>query len=253
MSAMEPVPVLCFPFAGAGASAFRRCQEYPTEVLRICPVQLPGREERFGEPPHTDVSAAVAELLPDALDLVDGSPTVALFGHSLGAVLGYEMAHQLTQVDGLTVTRLFVSGSPGPWTSRSRRATGLSDEEFLERVREFAGYAHPALEHPELRDMLLPTLRSDVAMHEDYLAPSPKPLAAPITSIRGTADELVSASQSAEWAAATSVEWQSLELPGTHMYLVDDPGSLVRLMADVLAGQRIQGTQGTQGIQGIQG
>ncbi len=238
---MDPVPVVCFPFAGAGASVFRRCQEYPSDVLRICPVQLPGREERFGEPPYTEVSAAVADLLPEVLDLIDGAPVVALFGHSLGAVLGYEMAHQLTRADGVTVARLFVSGSPGPWTRRDRRATGLTDEEFLERVREFAGYAHPALEHPELRDMLLPTLRADVAMHEDYVAPSTKPLAAPITSIRGTADELVSAAQTAEWAAATSAGWRAVELPGSHMYLVDEPVELVRLMSDALARQRIEG------------
>lgn len=231
----EPVPVLCFPFAGAGASAFRRAQEYPTDVLRICPVQLPGREERFDEPPYTDVSQAVVDLLPEALDLLEGSPRVALFGHSLGAVLAYEMAHRLAQIDGLTVAQLFVSGSPGPWTRRTRRATGLSDEEFLDRVREFAGYAHPALEHPELREMLLPTLRADVAMHEDYLAPSDKRLPAPITSIRGAADELVSTEQSAEWAAATSRGWRAVELPGTHMYLVDSPAELVRLMAGVLA------------------
>jgi len=230
--------VLCFPFAGAGASAFRRCQEFPSDVLRICPVQLPGREERFDEQPYTDVVHAVADLLPEVLDLIDGSSRVALFGHSLGAVLGYEMAHQLTAeygADGLTVARLFVSGSPGPWTRRERRATGLSDEEFLERVREFAGYTHPALEHPELREMLLPTLRADVAMHENYVAPSAKPLDAPITSIRGNHDELVSASQAAEWATATSRGWQTVELPGNHMYLIDSPVELVRLMAGVLA------------------
>ena len=201
---MEPVPVLCFPFAGAGASVFRRCQEYPTGALRICPVQLPGREERFDEPPYTDVAHAAVDLLPQVLELVDGSPRVALFGHSLGAVLGYETAHQLAQIDGLTVVQLFVSGSPGPWTRRERRATGLTDDQFLQRVREFAGYSHPAMEHPELRELLLPTLRADVAMHEDYLAPSDKRLAAPITSIRGAADELVTAEQSVEWATATS-------------------------------------------------
>jgi len=232
---VDTVAVLCFPFAGAGASAFRRCREYPADALRICPVQLPGREERFDEPPYDDVSHAAVDLMPEVLELIGGSPRVALFGHSLGAVLAYEMAHQLVQIDGLPVAQLFVSGSPGPWTRRPRRATGLSDEEFLRRVREFAGYTHPALEHPELRELLLPTLRADVAMHEDYLAPSDKRLPAPITSIRGTADELVSAEQSAEWAAATSRGWRAVELPGNHMYLVDSPAELVRLMAGVLA------------------
>jgi surfactin synthase thioesterase subunit len=236
---MQPVPVLCFPFAGAGASAFRRCQEYPSQVLRICPVQLPGREQRFAEPSYTDAAQAVEGLLPEVLEMVGDSRRVALFGHSLGAVLAYEMAHRLRQMEGLTVANVFVSGSPGPWTQRDKRATGLTDDEFLLQVRELAGYAHPALEHPELREMLLPALRADVALHEAYRAPSDKPLDAPITSIRGAEDELVSPAQAGEWAAATSRGCRLVVLPGNHMYLIEAPVELVRLMEEVLGAEAV--------------
>ena len=234
---MSVTPVLCFPFAGAGASVFRRCQENAPEPVRICPVQLPGREDRFGEPLQADVPRQVEELLPQILDLIGGDRTVAVFGHSFGAVLAYEAAHRLSAIDGLTVAQAFVSGSPGPWTRRPQPASGLSDEEFLARVREFAGYTHPALEHPELREMLLPTLRADVEMHEAYLAPSDRPLDVPITSIRGIDDELVTPEQAAEWAVATSQECRRVDLPGNHMYFVDSPVELVTLMAEVLAGE----------------
>lgn len=230
--------MLCLPFAGAGASAFRRAQEFPDDTVRICPLQLPGREERFGEPPFTDAAEAVADLLPAALDLAAGSPAVAVFGHSLGAVLAFELAHQLRRLPRPELVRVFVSGSPGPWTRREPRATGLSDEDFLGQVRGFAGYSHPALEHPELREMLLPTLRADVELHENYLAPPGRLLDVPITSIRGSEDELVSAEQAAQWQAATSAGCRLRELPGNHMYLIDSPVELVRLMADELAGQR---------------
>ncbi len=235
---MVEIPVLCLPFAGAGASAFRRAQEFASETVRICPLQLPGREERFDEPPVTDAGQAVADLLPVALDLVSGSPAVAVFGHSLGAVLAFELAHQLRQLPRPEVVRVFVSGSPGPWTRREPRATGLSDEDFLRQVRGFAGYSHPALEHPELREMLLPTLRADVELHENYLAPPGRLLDVPITSIRGSSDELVSAGQAAEWSAATSAGCQLREVPGNHMYLVDSPAELVRLMDAELAAYR---------------
>ncbi|CAM2734338.1 MULTISPECIES: thioesterase II family protein [Streptomyces] len=232
-----PIPVLCFPFAGAGASVYRRCQEYGSDTVRILPVQLPGREERFGEPLHTEVTAAVDGLLPEVLDLVAGHPAVALFGHSLGAVLAYETAHRIAGLGRPELVTLVVSGSPGPWTQRETRATGLTDEEFLRQVREFAGYSHPALEHPELREMLLPPLRADVEMHENYRSPSEKPLAVPLVSVRGEDDELVSRQQAAEWEAATTGGCRQVELPGGHMYLVDDPAGLMRLLEAELAGQ----------------
>jgi surfactin synthase thioesterase subunit len=224
------VPVLCFPYAGAGASAFRRCQEVPSDAVRICPVQLPGREERLGESLETDVAAAVDGVLSELLDLVDGSPQVALFGHSLGAVLAYEAAHRLGELDGPSVVRLFVSGSPGPWTGREVRATGLSDEEFLARVEQLAGYSHPALSHPDLREVLLPTLRADVQMHEKYRPPPGDRVGVPITSIRGTHDDLVSAPEAAQWTEATTVECRLVEVPGGHMYLVDTPAALVGVL-----------------------
>ncbi|MFE5214962.1 MULTISPECIES: thioesterase II family protein [unclassified Streptomyces] len=229
------IPVLCFPFAGAGASAFRRCQEYGSDTVLLTPVQLPGREERFGEQPYTDVVAAVDDLLPAVLDQVAGSPAVALFGHSLGAVLAYEMAHRITALGRPEVVKLFVSGAPGPWTRRETRATGLSDDEFLRQVRDFAGYSHPALEHPDLRELLLPPLRADVEMHENYLAPSQKPLTVPVVSVRGETDELVSREQAAEWEASTTAGCRQVELPGGHMYLVDSPVGLVRLLDAELA------------------
>ncbi|MCX5194628.1 alpha/beta fold hydrolase [Streptomyces sp. NBC_00249] len=234
------IPVLCFPFAGAGASAFRRCQEYGSDTVLITPVQLPGREERFGEPLYTDVVSAVDDLLPTVLEQIAGSPVVALFGHSLGAVMAYEMAHRLNSLGRPQVLKLFVSGSPGPWTQRETRATGLTDEAFLQQVKEFAGYTHPALENPDLREWLLPPLRADVEMHENYRAPSDKPLDIPVVSIRGESDELVSAAQAAEWEAATTGGCRQVELPGGHMYVVDSPADLVRLIDGELAGQGVR-------------
>lgn len=231
---MDLLPVLCFPFAGAGASAFRRSQEYSARRVRIVPVELPGRAQRFAEPPYTQVSAAVDGLLPEVRHLLDDAREVALFGHSLGAVLAFDMALRLEDEGRFAVRGVFVSGSPGPWTRRTRRATGLSDDEFLDRVKELAGHEHPALEDPELREMLLPALRADVEMHEDYLAEPGVRLSAPVFSIRGADDELVSADEAAQWAEATTGAFRTVELPGNHMYVADDPLALVRLVDDLL-------------------
>ncbi|WP_216588243.1 thioesterase II family protein [Streptomyces brasiliscabiei] len=229
------VPLLCFPFAGAGASFFTPWQRYDLKATRVHPVQLPGRERRLDDPPFPDVRTAVESLAGELLadpDLAAGP--VALFGHSFGAVLAYEMARHLREVKGTPVAHLFVSGSAGPTTRREAGATGLPDDEFLARVREFAGYDHPTLQDPELLELLLPALRADVELHEAYVPGADGPLDVPLTSLRGLDDTLVSAGQAQEWATVTRSGARFEELPGGHMYLTEYPGPLLKLIDDEL-------------------
>jgi surfactin synthase thioesterase subunit len=213
--------LLCVPFAGAGASFFHPWRALSTDRWRIVSVELPGKERRILETPYRNVVEAAKNSVDDvAAALGEGGRTV-LFGHSLGAVLAYELVHLLRNRDDVHVDRLFVSGSPGPWTQRARRATGLPDEEFLSRVEEFAGFRHEALDHPEMRELILPVLRADCEMHENYLPSTDEPLAVPITSLRGSSDGLVSAEEAQEWRKATTREFSFTEFPGDHMYLVD--------------------------------
>jgi surfactin synthase thioesterase subunit len=226
--------VICLPFAGAGASFFRAWQPLAPESLGLVAVQLGGREERFIDEPRSEVDSAVEDILPTVLEQIGGAGRVALFGHSLGAVLAFELARRLERIGGIPLARLFVSGSPGPWSRRESRATGLPDDTFLEQVQRFSGYTHPAFEHPEMRMMLLPVLRADVAMHENYRPSTDRPLPIPVTTLRGKDDELVDAARIAEWADTSAPGFRSAELAGGHMYLTDQAEEVLRLMADHL-------------------
>lgn len=231
----DATKLVCLPYAGAGASFYRPWAALAGDALEIVPLQLPGRERLIDEPPHRDVHQAVDALLPQLRErLGSGDPRVALFGHSLGAVLAYELAHRLTAEPGIEVVHLFVSGSPHPGQVREQRATGLSDDEFLARVGEFAGYSHPAFDDPEMREMLLPTLRADVEMHETYVPSTPLPLDAPVTVIRGEDDTLVGHDEAASWDKATARDFDYVEVPGGHMYLTESAPALVRLIVSQL-------------------
>jgi surfactin synthase thioesterase subunit len=232
----QPVPVLCLPHAGAGAAFFRSWLASTPQPVALRPIQLPGREELIDEDPYTDIGSALIGLLPGVLEVLSRPAAVALFGHSLGAVLAYEVARHLQCQPGIRVQRLFVSGSPAPHLGRSRRATGLDDTEFLDRVLEFAEYRHPAFDIPELRELILPTLRADVRMHEDYRPLPGAALTAPITCFRGIDDELVSAAEADAWREATAGDFELIELPGGHMFVSDDCGPLLRVVGARLAG-----------------
>jgi surfactin synthase thioesterase subunit len=225
----DTVPLICLPFAGAGASFFQDWMPL-TGTLEILAPQLPGREKRFLEEPYRDVEEAISGILPEVMKMLRPYNRAIIFGHSLGAVLAFELAHRLTAGDKIQIDHLVVSGSPGPWTPRQRRATGLDDAGFIEQVREFAGYDHPALNDPDMREMLLPLLRADVEMHENYYPPENRILNVPITSVRGSFDELVSDEEAAQWQRATRLPLQMLQIPGGHMYLTQSPQILLRMI-----------------------
>ncbi|MGY5059956.1 thioesterase II family protein [Streptomyces sp. 900105755] len=223
------IALVCVPFAGAGPSFFHPWRALSADRWRVVPVELPGRERRVLETPYRNVVEAAENSVDDVLsDLGEGARAV-LFGHSLGAVLAYELTHLLS-ARGVRVERLVVSGSPGPWTQRERRATGLPDVEFLARVEEFAGFRHEALDHPEMRELILPVLRADCDMHENYVPSTDEPVSVPICSVRGSYDGLVGAEQALEWRRATTGEFSYAELPGDHMYLVDHARAVLDLI-----------------------
>ncbi|MFF1699343.1 thioesterase II family protein [Streptomyces sp. NPDC058257] len=221
--------LLCLPFAGAGPSFFHPWRALSADRWRVVPVELPGRERRIMETPYRNVVEAAKDSVDDIVaELGDGAPTV-VFGHSLGAVLAYELVHLLS-ARGVRVERLVVSGSPGPWTQRERRATGLPDEEFLARVEEFAGFRHEALDHPEMRELILPVLQADCEMHENYVPSTDELVSVPICSLRGRSDGLVTAAEAQQWRDATTGEFSYVEFPGDHMYLVDSGREVLDLI-----------------------
>ncbi|SES47876.1 Surfactin synthase thioesterase subunit [Streptomyces sp. yr375] len=227
----HPFPLVCLPFAGSGAGFYRAWTEVSGQDIKVLPVQLPGREELFLDEPFTDAIDAAGQLAPRIAEITAEMPDFGLFGHSLGAVLCYEIARELLRLGHPGPTHLYVSGSPGPWNGRDSRATGLNDDEFVERVQEFAGYRHAAFDNPDLRELLLPVLRADVAMHENYKPSSNEPLAVPVTSLRGEDDALVSREHAQQWHETTRAEFRYVELPGGHMYLADSAEALLRIIA----------------------
>lgn len=225
--------IVYLPYAGAGASAFRAWSALSAGRADSFAVQLPGREERFIDEPLRDVAAAAVDAVAQIRRAVPSGTAIVIFGHSLGAVLAFEVARRLEEDGELKVKGLVVSGSPGPWNGRSARASDLDDDAFLREVQRFAGYEHPALAMPELREILLPMLRADVQMHEDYLPDDRRPIRAPILTLRGTDDELVDSAQMEQWAEATTGGLRSVEISGPHMYLVEEP----RRVVDAIVGK----------------
>jgi medium-chain acyl-[acyl-carrier-protein] hydrolase len=237
------VRLLCFPYAGGGASAFRGWSSLLPAELEVCPVQLPGREARLREPALRDLPAAIALLREETRTLRRGR--FAFFGHSLGALLAFELTRALRRAGEPAPTHLFVSGCGAPHVHEpeSRSLSDLSDEAFVAALRGFAGTPEAVLDNRELLTLVLPTLRADFALRDGYRCADEPPLALPITALGGEDDPHVSLHALGAWRVHTSRSFSLQRFPGGHFFFRDQP-----LFQRALSSPLVRSSRGGHGL-----
>ncbi|MDA8018147.1 MAG: alpha/beta fold hydrolase [Thermoanaerobaculia bacterium] len=217
--------LFCIPHAGAGSVFFRGWRTVLAPEISVWPVLLPGRESKIGEPPATRVVELVEPLLQAILGEIDRP--YALFGHSMGSVIAYELARSLTAA-GHPPQRLFVSGRPAPQLGASLRGTAaLSDDEFVDLLHGLNGTPREVLDNPELLEIFLPTLRADFELNESF-EPAPGPrLACGVSAFVGLDDPEVSSEHVEAWREVTTGPFEFRAFPGDHFFHQGPPGELV--------------------------
>jgi surfactin synthase thioesterase subunit/SAM-dependent methyltransferase len=221
--------LFCLPFAGGSAAYYRAWRRHLPAGIELCAIELPGRGTRLGEPPAADavgLAAAMADALRPAI-----RERFALFGHSLGALLGYLLAQALRARHGLAPAHLFVSGRHAPHRPGLRpHRHGLEDAALAAELEGLGGMAPEILASPELMALLLPILRADFRLTELHAEPAgTPPLAVPMTALVGAADEEVPVGEMAAWREVAGAGFELAVLPGGHFYLSDEAARAVLL------------------------
>lgn len=238
MNEFVPSTLVCFPFAGAGASFFHPWKERFSDAVTVLPMQLPGRERLIAEAPFDDLQRA-ADYLADRLAKQRTGESVTLFGHCfLGAALAFEVARRMESTGEVGLDHLVVSAARSPKRRHQYGVQGLDGGAFVALVTELTGYVHPALEIPEIRELVLMALRADFMMDETYVPSNLTPLEVPITAIYARHDALVDADEVREWAELTAQEFNVVEVAGGHMYVAEDLRELVDTVTQVLRADR---------------
>ncbi|VBB05122.1 alpha/beta hydrolase fold [Lucifera butyrica] len=225
--------LFCFPYAGGSASVFRDWFSLFPPEIDICPIQYPGRERRITEPQFT--------LLPSLLDaLVNGlAPELkmpfAFFGHSLGALVSFELARRL-QKRGMSPLGVFISGYRAPVVERKKPPMHLlPDNAFIARLREYNGTPELILQNSEMMQVLLPTLRADFALHETYVYSGGMPLTCPLSILGGMEDPDITYQDLNLWEGQTVNDFKVRMFPGDHFYLHDHCTEVVNAVQEDLA------------------
>lgn len=228
------VRLFCLPHAGGGASAYQSWAAELPEFIEVRPVQLPGRENRLGESPVCDRESLVELLLGAVVE--PAQQPYALFGHSMGAMLSYELAVRAAKIGLPEPLQLFVSGFRSPTVPRREPAVAaLSDEEFIDELIRYGGMPDELLENREYLRLLLPAVRGDFAVTESFGTDAPKALRLPVAAFGGVADEHVSAGELDAWREVTSGTCTVRRLPGGHFYLRTAASAVLAAVADELA------------------
>jgi len=230
-SAGARLRLFCFPYAGGGASVFRGWAGLLPREVGVCPVRLPGRETRLSEPAF-DSMAKLIPALRQAIEPYLDRP-FALFGHSVGAAIAFELARSLSA----RPVCLFVAGARAPQLRRDQvPPPAPSDDELIEELRRIHGIPQDLLEHRELMQLALPALRADSALYRNYVYRDGPPLACPIRAYGGLDDERITREHLEAWARQTTA-WFTLGMfSGGHFFLETDQNEFLTALKQSLAG-----------------
>jgi medium-chain acyl-[acyl-carrier-protein] hydrolase len=226
--------LFCFPYAGGSASIYNTWPADLPPTVDVCAIQLPGRENRLFEPPLADLFALVetlAEVLSPYLTLPG-----AFFGHSMGALIGFELARYLSVQARFVPARLFVSAHRAPQLPGRRPSIHtLPDAALLLELQRFQGASVAAFEEEELMELMLPALRADFTVCETYRYTRGLPLTCPISVFGGRSDRDIRYTELAAWREQTSKGFALRVLPGDHFFLHSQRAAVLQSITEDLA------------------
>jgi medium-chain acyl-[acyl-carrier-protein] hydrolase len=205
--------LFCFPFAGGGSTAFHAWPAHLTEEVDLFAAVLPGRLQRFAEPPYERIEPLVEELTRAVAPLLDHP--FALFGHSMGALIAFELARELART-GRIPDRLFLSGCGAPHLKFPLAFSGLPDDQFLKAVASLNGMPEQVLADVEFQRIILPALRADFTLTEAYRYEPGPPLSCPIVVYSAVDDTAVNPGSLESWSLHTSSTCSVRILLGNH-------------------------------------
>ncbi|MEU8622524.1 alpha/beta fold hydrolase [Streptomyces sp. NPDC048623] len=227
--------LVCLPHAGGTAGAFYGWAAALPADVELVAVQYPGRQDRFAEPCLRDMDELADAVAQALLPLLDRP--VALFGHSMGAALAYEVTLRLEARFRARPRQLFVSGHMSPTRPRDRRRDLhlRDDAAMVAGLTELGGMDEAVTADPELLALLMPSFRADLRLIETYRPGAARPVTVPVTAYTGDADPGVPLPDVAAWAELAAGEFAMRVFPGGHFYLVDRETEVVADISERLA------------------
>ncbi len=210
--------LFCFPYAGGSSVIYRTWSQSLPTTVEVCPIELPGRGTQMKLPAFTQLQPLVQAIAPVLLPHLD--KPFAFFGHSMGALVSFELARLLRKEYNINPVHLFVSARLAPQIPNLKPPVhALPEAEFKEELRRLNGTPEAVLQNAELMQLLVPILRADFAVLETYVYTTEPPLNCPITAYGGLQDQEVSCDELQAWQNQTNAAFSLQMFTGNHFFL----------------------------------
>ncbi|MDQ6713103.1 MAG: alpha/beta fold hydrolase [Candidatus Dormibacteraeota bacterium] len=220
--------LFCLPGAGGSASSFRTWPGRLSPDIEVIGVQLPGRGHLVAQPPYRALQPLVVDLARAMSGMLD--KPFMLFGHSMGALLGFELARWLRRAYGVAPLVLFAAACPAPQLPRRQKLLhALPSTQLWSEIYRLGGTPDQVLASDDLRALVEPALRADLMICETYQYVEERPLSCPVVVFAGSDDD-VSVEELQGWTAQTTSSFRIAMFPGGHFLASSE---LPRLLEEI--------------------
>ncbi|GAB1338675.1 alpha/beta fold hydrolase [Streptomyces sp. E-15] len=226
------VRLVTLPHAGGAATWYRPFSAALSPAIEVLAVQYPGRQDRRREEVITDIHRLADGVTEALLPYTDDRP-FAVFGHSMGATVGFEVVRRL-EARGRAPLRFFASGRPAPSLDRDHLVHRLDDAGVLAELRTLSGTDPLLFEDEELLRLMLPVIRGDYRAVETYRGEPDATVGCPVTVLTGDGDPRVSVGGAAAWSRHAPAGAGLHVFPGGHFFLADHREAIAALVRDAL-------------------
>lgn len=230
------IDLFCLPYAGGSVAIYRDWLKYAASHINVIPLEYAGRGTRYCEPLYKNFEECIEDLYGIVKKNIEHDKTFALFGHSMGALVAYEITLKL-KADNLIPKHLFISSRVPPHLSQFNYFSSLTNDQFLLRLEKMGGTPKEFFKENELIDIYLPIIKNDFRIIEEYLSSnqtfSSEGILCNTSGFFGKEENIIEEMQ--EWNRYIAKEYKVFQMQGDHFYLNKEEKSLIKLINSILS------------------
>lgn len=237
---MNRIKLFCLPYAGGSAAVYMKWKNKLNDAISLIPIELAGRGKRFNEPYYNSFDGALDDTYMEVCSQLNDTDHFMIYGHSMGSLLAYEIAHKLKENLNKEPIHIFLSGRYPPHISKDRRLFLLPDDELIKTIFEYGGTPRELIEDEELLSLFLPIIRADYRMMSTYeYIERPGKLDCNISVMNGIDDKDILDFECIRWSDYTNGKCTFYEFDGGHFFINDKSEEIIDIINGTLEREHV--------------